>query len=95
MDIPRTRQYDAGTIRCIAKNSLGQAESVGTLNLKLRQDYRSVLSKASGVVDTAFEDAYDIDIEERLRQRSQFRQKEAGLFTTMTKLFCFQAEYHL
>jgi hypothetical protein len=79
LDIPRSRQYDAGTIRCVAKNSLGQAESVAVLNLKLRQDYRSGLSKAPGGVDTGVDDSFDVDIEERLRLRSQLRQRGSGL----------------
>ncbi|CAF1673059.1 unnamed protein product, partial [Adineta ricciae] len=75
LDIPKTRQYDAGIVRCIAKNSLGQSESVANLNLKFRQDYRSVLSKTPGGVDTGVDDSFDVDIEERLRVRSQQRQE--------------------
>ncbi|CAM2700506.1 unnamed protein product [Rotaria socialis] len=78
LDIPKTRQYDAGTVCCTAKNSLGQAESVATLNLRFRQDYRSALSKTPGGIDTGLEDSFDLDIEERLRVRSQVRQKESA-----------------
>ena len=77
LDIPRTRQYDAGTVRCVAKNSLGQSESVATLNLRLRQDYRSGLSKVPGGIETGLDDSFDVDIEERLRVRSQHRQRES------------------
>lgn len=78
LDIPRTRQYDAGIVRCVAKNSLGQTESVASLNLKFRQDYRSALSKAPGGVETGLEDSFDVDIEERLRLRTQLRQRESS-----------------
>lgn len=80
LDIPRTRQYDAGVVRCIAKNSLGQTESVATLNLNFKLDYRSGLSKTPGGVETGLDDSFDVDIEERLKLRSQLRQRESGLF---------------
>jgi len=80
LDIPKTRQYDAGIVRCIAKNSLGQTESVATLNLRFRQDYRSILSKVPGGIDTGLDDSFDVDIEERLRLRSQLRQRESSLY---------------
>jgi hypothetical protein len=80
LDIPKTRQYDAGIVRCIAKNSLGQTESVAALNLRFRLDYRSALSKASGSVETGLDDSFDVDIEERLRLRSQLRQRESSSY---------------
>ena len=81
LDIPRTRQYDAGVIRCLAKNSLGQTESIATLNLKFRDDYRSHLSKVPGGVETGLDDSFDVDIEERLRLKAQIRERESGLFS--------------
>jgi hypothetical protein len=75
LDIPRTRQYDAGIVRCVAKNSLGQTESVATLDLRLRQDYRTGLSKVPGGIETGVDDSFDVDIEERLKLRSQLRQR--------------------
>ncbi|CAF4167212.1 unnamed protein product, partial [Rotaria sp. Silwood2] len=77
LDIPRTRQYDAGTVCCIAKNALGQTESVATLTLRPRLDYRSALSKTPGGIETGLDDSFDVDIEERLRLRSQLRQRES------------------
>lgn len=50
------------------------------LNLKFRQDYRSVLSKTPGGVDTGVDDSFDVDIEERLRVRSQQRQRGSSMF---------------
>ncbi|CAF3840080.1 unnamed protein product, partial [Adineta steineri] len=77
LDIPRTRQYDAGVIRCVAKNTFGQSESVAILNIKFRQDYRSGLSKTPGGIETGLDDSFDVDIEERLRTRAQARQRES------------------
>jgi len=87
LDIPHTRQYDAGTVRCTAKNALGQVESVATLNLRLRQDYRSVLSKTPGGVETGIDDSFDVDIEERLRLRAQLRQRESSELTKKDKIW--------
>lgn len=86
LDIPRTRQYDAGTIRCVAKNSLGQTESVATLDLRLRQDYRTGLSKVPGGIETGLDDSFDIDIEERLKLRSQLRQRGSGALRSCISL---------
>ena len=66
-------------MRCVAKNSLGQTESVATLNLRFRQDYRSGLSKVPGGIETGLEETLDMDIEERLRIRSQNRSRDPGL----------------
>jgi hypothetical protein len=78
LDIPRTRQYDAGIVRCVAKNSLGQSESVAMLNLKFRLNYREGLSKVPGGIETGLDDSFDVDVEERLRLRSQLKQADAG-----------------
>ncbi|CAF3405101.1 unnamed protein product [Rotaria sp. Silwood1] len=77
LDIPRTRQYDAGIVCCTAKNALGQSESVAILTLRPRLDYRSGLSKTPGGIETGLDDSFDVDIEERLRLRSQLRQRES------------------
>jgi hypothetical protein len=52
------------------------------LKLKFRQDYRSGLSKTPGGIETGLDDSFDVDIEERLRLRSQLRQRESGLSRT-------------
>jgi hypothetical protein len=47
--------------------------------LRFRVDYRSALSKVPGSIDTGLDDSFDVDIEERLKLRSQLRQRESSL----------------
>jgi len=47
LDIPKTRQYDTGTIEVIARSSVG--ESLATADLKIvprKDDYRNVLKNS-------------------------------------------------
>lgn len=47
LDIPRTRQYDAGKVEVIARNSLGEARCSTTLDVKPKHDdYRAVLKNS-------------------------------------------------
>jgi hypothetical protein len=55
------------------------------LNLKFRTDYRSALSHVPGGIETGLDDSFDVDIEERLRLRSQVRQRESSLLKIILK----------
>lgn len=47
LDIPKTRQYDNGTVEVIARNSVGEARVSTQLEVKPRgDDYRSVLKNS-------------------------------------------------
>lgn len=46
MEIPKARDYDSGTIRVVAKNVVGEAESSATLTVAPRDDWRSRLKQA-------------------------------------------------
>lgn len=47
MDIPKTRQYDTGTIEVIARNSVGEAMASSELKVVQRKDdYRGVLKNS-------------------------------------------------
>ena len=47
LDIPKTRQYDNGTVEVIARNSVGEARVSTELVVKPRgDDYRSVLKNS-------------------------------------------------
>lgn len=46
MEIPKARDYDSGTIRVVAKNVVGEAESSATLIVAPRDDWRSRLKQA-------------------------------------------------
>ena len=46
MDIRKAKYTDEGVIRCVARNSNGEAESVAQLKLHQKTDYRSVLVNA-------------------------------------------------
>ncbi|GFS02464.1 titin, partial [Elysia marginata] len=46
LEIPRCREYDAGQVRVIAKNRLGEEEYSTTLNVVPKDDWRSKLKQA-------------------------------------------------
>ena len=46
MEIPRCREYDAGQVRVVAKNKLGEEECSTTLNVLPKDDWRSKLKQA-------------------------------------------------
>lgn len=47
LDIPKTRQYDHGTVEVIARSSVGEARTETTLTVKQRSDdYRGVLKNS-------------------------------------------------
>lgn len=46
LDIPRTIRADEGIVKCVAKNSKGEAESTAKLSLNHKSDYRSHLINA-------------------------------------------------
>jgi hypothetical protein len=43
LDIRKTKYNEEGVIRCVARNPLGEAESVAQLRVNQKTDYRSVL----------------------------------------------------
>jgi hypothetical protein len=47
LDIPKTRLYDAGEVRVIAKNLLGEATTSTTLAVVNRHDFGGTLKKSS------------------------------------------------
>lgn len=46
LEIPKARDYDSGSVRVVAKNTLGEAESSATLTVAPRDDWRSRLKQA-------------------------------------------------
>lgn len=46
LEIPRVREYDAGQIRVVAKNSEGEAECSTSLQVLPREDWRARLRQA-------------------------------------------------
>ena len=46
LDIRKTKYNEEGVIRCVARNPLGEAESVAQLKINQKTDYRSVLVSA-------------------------------------------------
>ena len=46
LDIPKARDYDAGTVRVVAKNPLGEAECSTLLTVREKADWRSLLKQA-------------------------------------------------
>ncbi|XP_060064415.1 titin-like, partial [Ylistrum balloti] len=46
LEIPRVREYDAGQIRVVAKNTEGEAEASTTLHVMPKEDWRSHLRQA-------------------------------------------------
>ena len=46
MDITKTAKSDEGTVRCIARNHLGEAESKAQLRINAKPDFRNVLKNA-------------------------------------------------
>ncbi|KAE8746083.1 hypothetical protein FOCC_FOCC007207 [Frankliniella occidentalis] len=63
LDIPKTRQYDNGTVEVIARNSVGEARVSTELIVKARgDDYRSVLKNSP-------RPWYDADLEQYQKER--------------------------
>lgn len=46
LEIPRCREYDAGQIKVVAKNSEGEEEAITSLTIMPKEDWRSKLKQA-------------------------------------------------
>lgn len=75
LEIPRTRQYDAGEIAVVAQNPEGSATTITTLTITTHSDYRTVLKQSNSfrgkaaVPDNANE-GIQIDLRSTHRQSS-------------------------
>lgn len=43
MDVRKAKPIDEGVIRCVAKNTMGEVESVAKLKVIKKTDFRSIL----------------------------------------------------